>query len=68
LIGSDKPAFSALINGITTFVGTTLLNFMPISVKIPTLTPAASAEIHKPIGINLKNVNKKTAIRPKTTK
>ncbi len=39
-----NPALCALISGLTTLLGVTLLSLIPINVKILILTPAASAE------------------------
>ena len=52
LICMFSPAFSALISGPTIFAGGTRRIRMPISVKIETCTPEASAEIHRFSGIN----------------
>ena len=57
LICMFSPAFSALISGPTIFAGGTRRIRMPISVKIETCTPEASAEIHRFSGINRRKTN-----------
>ena len=57
LICIFRPAFSALISGPTIFAGGTRRIRMPISVKIETCTPEASAEIHRFSGINRRKTN-----------
>jgi hypothetical protein len=58
------PAFVALISGIMILAGTTLLKRIPISVKIPTLTPDANEDIHNPTGTKLKNKISTSATNP----
>src|SRR5699024_10800337 len=54
----SNPALYALINGLITRAATTLRNRIPIYVSKLTLTPAASALIHKATGTNVnKTIN-----------
>ena len=50
----------ALISGEITLRGDTLRNLIPTKVPMPTLTPAAIAEIHNPTGTNENSNNNAT--------
>ena len=52
------PAFTALIRGLTILAGTTRRSRMPMRVKMPTWTLAASALIHRPMGTKRKRITR----------
>ena len=50
------------MSGLTTRLGITRRNLIPIKVKILILTPAANAEIQSATGTNVKNTANTTTI------
>ena len=54
------PALTDLIMGMMILAGTTLRNLIPTRVSNPTLTPAAHADIHRPIGMKFSSTSRNT--------
>ncbi len=54
------PAFTALIIGMMILAGTTLRSLIPTKVSNPTRTPAAHAEIHRPMGMKFSSTSRNT--------